>query len=306
MNTNQLEKFLKQKIEHAKIEIIGESVLKRPIYAISFDFAQEKSVIIQGAIHAREHITCNLLCKMISELSVNFEKYKKLKTPNIVFVPLSNPDGASLVTDGLKSVKNLKTRKFLLSLNNKSKDFSLFKANANGVDLNTNFDARWGTGKANLFYPSSHGFVGKCPMSEPCTQTLALLTKKVKPVFTISYHTKGEEIYYDFFARKENLKRDRKIAKIVKSATHYKIVSAQNSSSGGYKDWCIEKFEIPSVTIEVGSDKLSHPIGTAHLEKIYKRNKNILKKLGKIAKECEHASNRKIHEKSACSCEKGI
>ena len=129
MNTNQLEKFLKQKIEHAKIEIIGESVLKRPIYAISFDFAQEKSVIIQGAIHAREHITCNLLCKMISELSVNFEKYKKLKTPNIVFVPLSNPDGASLVTDGLKSVKNLKTRKFLLSLNNKSKDFSLFKAN---------------------------------------------------------------------------------------------------------------------------------------------------------------------------------
>lgn len=305
MDINNLEKFLKQ-ISHAKIEIIGESVLGRPIYAVSFDFSNKNSIIVQGAIHAREHIACDLICKMMEEISLNFEKYKKLETPNIVFVPLANPDGASLVISGIKSVKSYKKRKFLISLNNDSKDFSLFKANANGVDLNSNFDARWGTGKANLFYPSSQGFVGKNAMSEPCTKALAFITEKVAPIFTISYHTKGEEIYYDFFAKKENLKRDKKIAKIVKSATHYKIVSTQNSSSGGYKDWCIEKFNIPAVTIEVGSDLLSHPIGAEYLEKIYKRNKNILKKLGKIAKECEHASKRKIHEKSACSCEKGI
>ena len=306
MNSFKLEEFLKQEIKHSKIEIIGKSVLEKPIYAVVFDFGNPYSMIIQAAIHAREHITCDLVCKMIKEISDNFDKYKKQKMPNLVFVPLSNPDGADIATLGLKAVKSRNRRKFLLEINNQNKDFSLYKANANGVDLNTNFDARWGTGKANLFYHSPHGFVGEIANSEPCTKALITLTEKIKPIFTISYHCKGEEIYYDFFARKENLKRDKKIAKIVKSATHYKIVSAQNSSSGGYKDWCIEKLNIPAVTIEVGSDKLSHPLGENCLEKIWKQNKNLLKKFSKIAKEYEHGRKSEIHEKSTCSCEKSI
>lgn len=291
MDSQKLFLVLKRKIKHANIEIIGESVLKRPIYSVTFDFGEEKSVIIQGSIHAREHITCDLVVEMIFEISKNFEKYRKMKTPNLVFVPLSNPDGADLVLHGLESVENLKVRKFLRKINNNSLDFSLFKANANGVDLNNNFDARWGTGKANVFFPAPHGYVGKRAMSEPCTKALEYLVKKVKPIFTISYHTKGEEIYYDFFCKKEHEKRDKKIAKIVARTLNYKLVSSQNSSSGGFKDWCIEKFNIPSVTIEVGSDKLEHPIGVCHLEKIFKRNKKILEKLGKIAKECEMEEN---------------
>lgn len=305
MDNQKLFSVLKQNIEHAKIEIIGESVLKKPIYSVSFDFGMEHSMLIQGAIHAREHITCDLIVKMIFEISENFEKYKKLKTPNLVFVPLSNPDGADLVLNGLQNVKNLKIRKFLREINNGSSDFSLFKANANGVDLNNNFDAKWGMGKANVFFPASHGFVGKTAMSEPCTKALEFLTRKVKPIFTISYHAKGEEIYYDFFCKKEHEKRDKKIAKIVAKTLGYKLVSSQNSSSGGFKDWCIEKFHIPSVTIEVGSDKLEHPIGDCHLEKIFKRNKKILKKLGKIAKECENG-RKPNDEKSIAPCEKGV
>lgn len=306
MNSIKLEKFLKQKIKHSKIEIVGKSVLEKPIYAVSFDFKSRYSMIIQAAIHAREHITCDLVCKMIEEISGNFEKYKKHKIPNIVFVPLSNPDGADIATLGLKTVKNRNKRKFLLDINNQNKDFSLYKANANGVDLNTNFDARWGTGKANLFYPSSHGFVGETPNSEPCTQALIELTKKIKPFFTISYHCKGEEVYADFFAKKENLKRDNKIAKIVARTLGYKLVSCQNSSSGGYKDWCIEKLNIPAVTIEVGSDKLSHPLSENCLEKIWKQNKKLLIKFRKIAKEYEYGRKSKIHEKSTCSCGKSI
>lgn len=306
MNSIELEEFLKQEIRHSKIEIVGKSVLEKPIYAVGFDFKSKHSMIIQGAIHAREHITCSLVCKMIKEISDNFEKYKTLKTPNLVFVPLSNPDGADIATLGLKTVRSHKRRKFLLDINNQSKDFSLFKANANGVDLNTNFDARWGTGKANLFYPSPHGFVGESPNSEPCTKALVALTKKVKPIFTISYHCKGEEVYADFFAKKENLKRDNKIAKIISKTLKYKLISCENSSSGGYKDWCISNLNIPSVTIEVGSDKLSHPLDESCLEKIWKQNKKLLKKLGKIAKEYEHGRKSKIHEKSSCACKKSI
>ena len=54
--------------------------------------------------------------------------------------------------------------------------------------------------------------------------------------------------------------------------TGYAIKSAPNSA-GGYKDWCIEKLKIPALTIEVGNDDLTHPIGEEHLVEIYKQNK---------------------------------
>ena len=47
-------------------------------------------------------------------------------------------------------------------------------------------------------------------------------------------------------------------------------------SAGGYKDWCIENLKIPAITIEVGDDRLSHPIKKQKLRPIYKENKNVL------------------------------
>ena len=64
------------------------------------------------------------------------------------------------------------------------------------------------------------------------------------------------------------------MAKEVSFVTGYPLVTA-TSSAGGYKDWCIEKLEIPSLTIEVGGDELSHPIGKEHLDKIYEKNKKV-------------------------------
>ena len=84
---------------------------------------------------------------------------------------------------------------------NKGKDFSLWKANARGVDLKVNFDAKWGPGKQNVRYPASANYIGSMPFSEPETRALAEFTKEVKPDATISYHTKGGEIYYGFEGR---------------------------------------------------------------------------------------------------------
>lgn len=307
VDSKELENFLNTNIAYATVEIIGTSVLGSPLYSVSFNFGSKQNIIIQGAIHAREHITCDLIVEMIREISNNYEKYKQLSTPNIVFVPLVNPDGANLVINGIKSVKNPRKRKFLKQINNGSLDFSQFKANINGVDLNSNFDARWGTGKENLFYPSTKGFVGYSPLSEPCTIALASLTERVKPFFTVSYHSKGQEVYYDFYCKKENLRRDKRIAKIVATTLGYKIKSTEKVSSGGYKDWCISRFNIPSVTIEVGSDRLSHPIQKKYLKKIYKRNKKLLYKLGKIAKEYErYARKSKTNEKGTFACKKSV
>ena len=296
MNYNELEMFLLEKIEHATVEIIGLSVLRRYIYSVSFDFGSKDWVIIQGAIHAREHITTDLICKLIQEVSFNFEKYKLLNTPNLLFIPMVNPDGVELCYHGLKSVSK-RTQKSLIYKINGSKDFSLFKANANGVDLNTNFDAKWGSGINNKLTPSASDYIGISPMSEPEVQALARVTIDKKTIFTISYHSKGEDIYYNFFNKKENLKRDKKIAKIRARSLHYKIRNVERVSGGGYKDWCILRLKIPAVTIEVGKDNLVHPIDKSALKQIYNRNKNIIKVLGKITKEI-YENERSLHENS--------
>jgi len=55
--------------------------------------------------------------------------------------------------------------------------------------------------------------------------------------------------------------------------------NVENVSCGGYKDYCVSKLKIPSLTIEVGSDNLLHPIDEKHLDEIFYRHKNIAKDL---------------------------
>jgi len=69
--------------------------------------------------------------------------------------------------------------------------------------------------------------------------------------------------------------RDEVIAKKFADSTGYKIKNVESVSSGGYKDWCVEKLKIPAITIEVGSDDLSHPISKENLSEIFEKNKSI-------------------------------
>ena len=57
----------------------------------------------------------------------------------------------------------------------------------------------------------------------------------------------------------ENITRDRLIGEKLSEITGYPLIFTENST-GGYKDWCIEKLSISAFTIEVGSDKYKHPL----------------------------------------------
>ena len=151
----------------------------------------------------------------------------------------------------------------------------LYKANARGVDLNVNFDARWGRGKSNVRFAGKENFIGEYAFSEPETVALRDFTLKIKPDMTLSYHSKGEEIYFEFFQNPSCMQRDRIYAELVSEITGYQIKSTP-FSAGGYKDWCIEKLNIPSLTIEVGSDALSHPIDKCHVEEIFAKNRGVI------------------------------
>ena len=227
--------------------VYGFSENNNPLYFFKVSKSPKPVIIVQYALHAREFITSHLAISQMRD----FMLLGKFGT--VYFLPLTNPDGVQICL-----TKN-----------------KLYKANKNGVDLNVNFDAKWGTGEFNEKTKGAQNYIGTHPFSEKESIALKDFTLKVRPDITVSYHAKGEEIYYEFFQDKKSKKRDYKIAKRLAKTTGYAIKSTPNSV-GGYKDWCIEKLKIPSFTIEVGSDKLSHPIKIKHLNNIRAKNKNVI------------------------------
>ncbi|MEG1706672.1 MAG: M14 family zinc carboxypeptidase, partial [Clostridia bacterium] len=195
----------------------------------------------------------------------------------IYFVPMVNVDGVKIAQEGVDFIDNKKLRKQLIEING-SKDFSLWKANANAVDLNTNFDAKWGQGETNLFFRSPSNYVGKCPCSEPESRALASFTERISPLATLSYHCKGEVIYWKFSQSKTRMARDARLAKGVSALTGYPLGNS-DGSTGGYKDWCIDKLNISALTIEVGDDKFDHPFPYSEFESILNKNEDVPRKL---------------------------
>ena len=249
---------------------IGQSTLGKNILATHIGDFNGTQIIIQGGIHAREYISTLLMIEQARYIYVN----NLVKEGGIYFVFLTNPDGAEIVLDGINNLPCEITKQYLL-LANPSGDFSRYKANVNLVDLNTNFDVDWGTGSQNSFCPNTEDFVGFYPNSEREVQNLINFTQRIKPSLTISYHSKGEVIYYGFSGESEqDILRDQSIGEQLSAITGYPLVFTSNSA-GGYKDWCIRYLQIPAYTIEVGNVNLPHPIGEENLPEIFNQNKDV-------------------------------
>ncbi len=250
--------------------VIGKSLFGRNIYAVKIGEGAPVG-IAQYAIHGREYIT--------AKLALSHYVYG-VETGSFWLIPLVNPDGALLSQIGLDSVADEKDRETLKRLHGGKEDFSQWKANGRGVDLNVNFPAHWGKGIKNVHIAGAENYIGEKPFSEPETYALKKFTEKIKPNFTVSYHTKGEEIYWRFYQSTRTCPRDKRLAEVLSASTGYPICEAQGSV-GGYKDWCIQRFKIPAFTVETGQDCLKHPIGNEGLKDIIEKNEKSLDDLTK-------------------------
>ena len=266
-----INRILQLQEEGLEIFNAGKSVLGKNILATHVGDYSGVQILLQAGIHAREYISSALLVEMARNLHNN----NLVQDGGIYFIFLTNPDGAEIAMDGIDVVNCDITRNYLLLANNQNDDFSKYKANINLVDLNTNFNANWGGGAQNVFCPNTENFVGFYPESEREVKSLIDFTLKNKPLLTISYHTKGNVIYYGFEGEsEENIVRDLNIGEALSEATGYPLIFTENST-GGYKDWCINSLKIPSYTIEVGDNSLEHPLQEDTLPEIYERNKDV-------------------------------
>jgi len=248
--------------------VIGRSEEGRYLFAFFVGEHRFPVGICQCAMHAREYATAYIA---LAQMERGLEK------GGCWFVPLMNPDGALLVEEGIDSVKAPWRREMLLRVNGKE-DFSLWKANAEAVDLNVNFDAGWGTGRSNRMRPAPESYIGSKPFSASESKALKNFTYCVCPHYTVSYHTKGEELYWRYRQPFFRAIRDKRLAGVLSDATGYPMAEAIGSA-GGYKDWCVEKLKIPAFTVEAGSDSLSHPISKDMAAEMIERNADALNAL---------------------------
>ncbi len=249
--------------------VFGKSLFGRELYAVKVGEGSPVG-IVQYAMHGREYPVANLA----------FLHYQiGVFQGSVWFLPLVNPDGALLAETGLSSAPK-REREKLVCMNGESEDFSLWKANGRGVDLNVNFPAFWGKGSKNTRTAGRENYIGEKPFSEPETYALKKFTEKIAPDYTVSYHTKGEEIYWYFYQSIGTCPRDKGLALALSRSTGYPLAYAKNSA-GGYKDWCIQKRKIPAFTVEAGRDDFVHPLGGKGVADILKKNERAIYDLSK-------------------------
>ncbi|QZY53686.1 M14 family metallopeptidase [Crassaminicella profunda] len=261
---------------------IGKSKYDREIWAVKVGHG-EATIFLNGAHHAREWITCNLLMYTIDEYANAYEKntfidgydvHNLLDKVSIWFVPMVNPDGVTLQQFGLSSFPK-EIHEKLIDLNDGNKNFKRWKANANGIDLNRQYPADWENIKYNHSKPYYKNHKGQAPLVSKEAQALVDFTYEINPEITVSYHSSGRILYWHYKTKPENLKRDKKIATSLSKITGYRLVNpTKNPSGGGYKDWFIQTLNRPSFTIEVYPFVGENNVPASKFNTIWDRNKS--------------------------------
>ena len=192
-------------------------------------------------------------------------------------VPMLNPDGVELSINGVDENNVMYSR--LLSMNNNSRDFTHWKANGRGVDLNHNYNFGFTEYKKleieqGIESGAPTRYSGECPESEPEVGYLCNYIRFFGDFSgAMTLHTQGEEIYYK--SGNYSPPNAERIAKYIAGLCGYTIGKAEGMAAyGGFTDWFIREFNRPSFTIESG--KGENPLPLSDIPMIYIRIRKML------------------------------
>lgn len=265
-------------------EVVGKSVLGRGIRR--YTFGSDPKVLLTAGVHGREWITVLLVAALAERVG---------KGVSFDLIPCLNPDGTLLAAKGLGSVPLRETRERLLAVNG-NEDFSGWKANASGVDVNVNFDADWGEGRSNLTRPAPANYIGTNPESEPETQAAVRALRKNYALIAC-YHSLGEEVYWGY----ESNFRHYEEAKEYASFVGYTLKRSEHSA-GGMKDYYALRYEGLGLTVEVGEEKYGHPYPVEKGEELYKKHEGSVEKLAELGERIHG----RIYAGCPCGGAKGV
>ncbi|SOC11507.1 zinc carboxypeptidase [Ureibacillus xyleni] len=263
--------------EFTELVKIGASVQGKTMYALKVGNGK-KEILMDASMHAREHMTTNVLLEMIDQYTYHYVKGTKfnnyqvktlLNQVSIWFVPMMNPDGVTLVQS--KENASAATKK----LNNGSTNYNRWKANIRGVDLNRNFDGGWAT-KASSKAASYKNYKGNKPFSEPESQALRSFVAKHQFKSYISYHSSGSVLYYYHHQKGSQLTRDLSVAKMISKVTGYRVLPPTGETgSGASTDWFIMNYKMPGITVEIAPAVGETIVSLKYWDSVWKKNQTI-------------------------------
>ncbi|WP_175991048.1 M14 family metallopeptidase [Bacillus sp. Marseille-Q1617] len=264
-------KKLKEIYPFIKLNSIGESVMGKPLVEMRIGNGRRK-VHMDASFHANEWITTSILMTFLNEYLLSLTNVMPIRGVQTMpiytgvtlsIVPMVNPDGVDLVLKGPPENMNEQ----LITLNKGSSDFTGWKANIRGVDLNNQFPAKWEIEKERKEEksPAPRDFPGDKPLSEPEAIAMAELAKEEAFDRLLAIHTQGKEFYWGY----EGLEppEAERLAQDFERVSGYKSVRYVDSYAG-YKDWFIKEFQKPAFTLELG--KGINPLPLSQFDEIYR------------------------------------
>lgn len=260
---------------------IGKTPYGRDIWAVKLGRGPA-TIFINGSHHAREWLTTNLNMYMIDQyakayaqggLYAGYSVRSVLDHTSIWFVPMVNPDGVTLVQRGSTAFPE-NVRNGLIQMNDGSRNFSRWKANGVGIDLNRQYPANWQS-VSSPKSPYYQNYKGSAPVQASESKAIVNFTYETQPEIASSYHSAGRVIYWYYYNKPENLERDRRIANRFAELTGYKLMSPGSSGGGGYTDWFIQEFGRPGFTPELGVYPGDIPLPISAFPDEWRRNQTI-------------------------------
>lgn len=268
------------------VQPLGNSILERPIPMVSLG-SGKKHLLYVGAHHAMEWLTALWLSDFIDDFchvltegkTVNkLHPQEILNSYTLHIVPMLNPDGVEYQIHGVEPTNPL--YRSLLAMNGQQSDFGKWQANGRGVDLNHNYDARFEEYKALEKQNGTDSgaptrYSGEAPASEPETAALCrwLELHREQLFGVLTLHTQGEVIFYQ--SNGITLPKTDAIAQHMAQLTGYAVDEATGLASfGGLTDWCVQKLQLPSFTVECG--KGVNPLPIACAASVYAQLRNLL------------------------------
>ena len=258
------------------LDSIGDSALGRtiPVLRIGNEDAGHH-VLFQASVHGREHLTAWLLTALTDYwLDHGLNDYGDICWH---MIPMVNPDGVTISQTRTLTARQQEIYRSDLAAGHTAlseAEYALYwKANGLGEDINRNFPAGWEliddrTG------PSSERWQGSEPFSAPEARALRDYTLAYDFDATVSYHSSGSVIYYEYGQRQPVNDLSEALGQAVRNVTGYPLEGSHSVDGAGYKDWAIDSLGIPSLTIEIGCQESA--LDERELYSIFVRNYRVL------------------------------
>jgi hypothetical protein len=196
-------------------EIIGRSVEGRPI-SVERLGSGPIDLLIVGGIHGGYEANSVLLARRVAEhFRTNPDELNSRFTIHVI--DLMNPDGLFLITGGRQPE----------DFDFRGADRVPGRFNANGVDLNRNWDADW---RPVSYWGTREVDTGTGPWSEPETRAVRDYFLRIEPVASIFFQSAGAFLWHS--GAEHGWEPGRELARAYSGASGYRVAEPRPRPEG--------------------------------------------------------------------------